>query len=219
MTRGGILALTLVVAACTGSVAPTSTTSPPSLPTTAQGVFEQLVEALQARDHARAARLTDQSQIALLAVAEGLGPREVTALTAADLEAVASNFWSGFSSQLESSLGVGLRGLRAGQIRDAQAGAARFAVVELTLPSDASVRRLVIRDTPSGWVIDLVASFPSPLLGFIPAAAEVIRVTGDEKLKGDLIGFEDSILFVLDDPDMPSQLNQAALAALEAIVR
>jgi hypothetical protein len=219
MTRGGILALTLVVAACTGSVAPTSTTSPPSLPTTAQGVFEQLVEALQARDHARAARLTDQSQIALLAVAEGLGPREVTALTAADLEAVASNFWSGFSSQLESSLGVGLRGLRAGQIRDAQAGAARFAVVELTLPSDASVRRLVIRDTPSGWVIDLVASFPSPLLGFIPDAAEVIRVTGDEKLKGDLIGFEDSILFVLDDPDMPSQLNQAALAALEAIVR
>jgi hypothetical protein len=219
MMRGGILALALVVAGCTGSVAPTSTTSPPSLPTTAQGVFEQLVEALQARDHARAARLTDQSQIALLAVAEGLGPREVTALTAADLEAVASNFWSGFSSQLESSLGVGLRGLRAGQIRDAQAGAARFAVVELTLPSDASVRRLVIRDTPSGWVIDLVASFPSPLLGFIPDAAEVIRVTGDEKLKGDLIGFEDSILFVLDDPDMPSQLNQAALAALEAIVR
>lgn len=219
MMRGGILALALVVAACTGSVAPTSTTSPPSLPTTAQGVFEQLVEALQAGDHARAARLTDQSQIPLLAVAEGLGPREVTALTAADLEAVASNFWSGFSSQLQASLGVGLRGLRAGEIRDAQAGAARFAVVELTLPSDASVRRLVIRDTPAGWVIDLVASFPSPVLGFIPDAAEVIRVTGDEKLKGDLIGFEDSILFVLDDPDMPPQLNQAALAALEAIVR
>ena len=219
MMRRSILVLALVVTACTGGEIPTTSTEPPSLPTSPQEVFAQLVEALRAGDHRRAAMLTDQSQIPLLAVAEGLGTREVSALTPADLDVVASNFWSGFSSQLESSLGLGLPGLRAGQIEDAQAGASRFAVVELTLPADASVRRLVIRDTPEGWVIDLVASFPSPLLGFIPEAAEVIRVTGDETLKGDLEGFEDSILFVLDDPDTPPQLNQAALAALEAIVR
>lgn len=214
-----LAALVLATAACADGAAPASTTEVRSVPVSPEAVFDQLVEALESGETMRAAELTDPAQVTLLAVAEGIGSREIVELTDRDRELIASNFWGGFAAQLRSSLRGGLAALGSGEIGHTEAGASRFAVVELESSADAAVRRVVIRDTPSGWVIDLLATFPSPLLERVPAAAEVVRLSGDHDLRQDLISYEDSIRYVLDDSGASPQLNQAAVAALEAIGR
>ena len=208
----------VVFAACSGT--PTASTEPVEDPPglTPESVFDALIDAVGRTDHPAAADLTDPAQIPLLALAEGVEAGRVAEFTDADRQAVAANFWAGFASQLEASLGVSIGDLRQGDvIRTFESTG--FATVDLVLGSDASVRRLVVRDTPSGWVVDLIASFPSPLLGLIPDAAQAIRASGDGTLLGDLRGYEVSVRYLLADPEADALLNQAATAALEAIVR
>jgi hypothetical protein len=213
-----LIALSLVLAACAANSSPEPDSDEGPVPTSPEGVVLQLLEALQAGEADRAGELTDPLQFPLLAIAEGVGPREIASLTPADFTVVASNFWSGFAAQLESTLGRGLAGVRVGDATRSEAGDSRFASVDLLLP-DASTRRVVLRDTPVGWVIDLIASFPSPLLTRVPEAANVIRLSGDEGLRENMFGYEDSILFIFDDSTTEALLNQAAIAALEAIAR
>ncbi|HSJ26803.1 MAG TPA: hypothetical protein VLB67_01235 [Acidimicrobiia bacterium] len=189
-------------------------------PASPEEVFSLLSVALDESDFSSAAQLSDSSQFPILAIAEGKGPREAAALTSADLRAVGANFWSGFATQLRSAVDAGLADLAAGPATRSVAGNSEFATIELTLPREASVRTIVLRDTTEGWVVDLIASFPSPLLGLVPNAAQVIRSSGDVGLREALTGYEDSVNFVLERSGVDEpMLNQAALAALEAIVR
>ncbi len=212
-----VVALALVLAACAADSSPQP--DPDNGPvTTPEGLALQLLEALRAGEEDRAAEMTDDLQFPLLAIAEGVGPREIASLTTADFAVVASNFWSGFSDQLKSTLGTGLPGVSVGDVTFSEAGDSRFASVDLLLP-DASTRRLVLRDMPEGWLIDLIASFPSPVLTRVPEAANVIRLSGDDDLRENMFGYEDSILFIFDESTTEPLLNQAATAALEAIAR
>lgn len=213
------LSCCLVLSACGGESQPTSTSIESRPNTTPEVAFAELVEALEAGEPERTAALTDPLQIPLLVIAEGVQARQVADLTAADRTLVAVNFWKGFAEQLSSSLGAGFAQLQSGELGRVEVAGSQFAVVDLVLPADASARRLVFRDTDEGWVVDLIASFPSPLLGLIPDAAQAIRASRDAELSETLRTYEASVRFVLADDEIDPRLNQAATAALEAIVR
>ena len=214
-----VVALSLAVSACTGGSVPETSPDDAGHPDSPDAVFTALVEALAADGFDSAATLTDPAQITVLAIAEGAEPRQVATFSEEDRAAVAANFWSGFSEQLRSSIGGGLGDLAAGDfVRHSEAGA-QFATVDLVSADGSPIRRLVLRNTADGWLVDLLASFPAPLLGLIPGAAQGIRSLGDERLLADLRSYEASVAFVLADPDADPLLTQAAMAALEAIVR
>lgn len=214
-----VVALSLVLSACLGGSVPEPVPDEAGSPDSPEAVFDALVEALATDAFDTAATLTDPAQITVLAIAEGAEPRQVATFSEEDRAAVAANFWSGFSEQLRSSIGGGLGDLGAGDfVRRDEAGA-QFATVVLSSTEDSPVRRLVLRNTANGWLVDLLASFPAPLLGLIPGAAQGIRSLGNEQLLTDLRSYETSVAFVLADPDADPLLSQAATAALEAIVR
>ncbi|HVR33779.1 MAG TPA: hypothetical protein VMS74_13855 [Acidimicrobiia bacterium] len=214
-----VVALCLALSACLGGSVPETPSDEASPPDSPEAVFDELVEALANDAFDTAATLTDPAQITVLAIAEGAEPRQVATFSEDDRTAVAANFWSGFSEQLRSTIGGGLGDLGVGDfVRRDEAGA-QFATVDLLSTDGSPVRRLVLRNTADGWLVDLLASFPAPLLGLIPGAAQGIRSLGDEQLLADLRSYETSVAFVLADPDADPLLSQAAMAALEAIVR
>lgn len=209
----------LALVGCGGESPQTSTSLESQVNPTPEAVFTELVDALGEGEPERTAALTDPLQIPLLVIAEGVEARQVADLTATDRTMAVANFWQGFATQLSSSLGTELSQLQRGEFRRLEIGGSQFATVELVLPADASVRRLVLRNTDEGWVVDLIASFPSPLLGLIPDAAQAIRASGDEELRQTLRAYEVSVRFILADDEIDPRLHQAATAALEAIVR
>ena len=221
MTGRWTIATVLVglIIACGGAAEPTTTTAADAAVAPPEEVFAELVEALRNDDLEPVAALTDPSQIPLLALAEGLDARSVAELTSADEAAVAMNFWQGFAEQLRASIGVDLADLRIESIERAGVDDTEFAAVELIYGRDASMRRMVLRNTDDGWVVDLIASFPSPLLGQIPNAAQLIRSSNIPALTDSLRGYEPSVRFLLEDSDLDPVLIQAGTAALEAIVR
>lgn len=208
-----------LLVACEGPAEPTTTTLEAPAPSTPEAVFAELVEALGSEDFESVANLTDPSQVPLLAIAEGLDARSVVELTSADRAAVSMNFWQGFAEQLQASIGVDLVDLRVESVDRIDVGGTEFATVELVYGRDASMRRMVLRHSEEGWVVDLIASFPSPLLGQIPNAAQLIRSNGDLALSDSLRGYEPSVRFVLEEPGLDPLLIQAGTAALESIVR
>jgi hypothetical protein len=216
--RAVVIVVALALVSCGADSAPEPDVEEAPPPASPEGVVHQLVEALRADEPEQAAALTDPLQFPLLAIAEGVGPRDIPSLTTEELAMVATNFWSGFATQIKSTLGTGLAGVRTGDVASSEAGGSRFASVDLLLP-DASTRRIVLRDTPTGWLIDLIASFPSPVLTRVPEAANVIRLSDDDGLRETMFGYEDSIRFILDESTTEPLLNQAAIAALEAIAR
>ena len=219
MRRSFPLALSLALVACGGSAEPTTTTVVALAPSTPEAAFADLVEALGSDDLESMTELTDLAQIPLLAIAEGLDARSVSELTSTDRAAVSANFWQGFTEQLRASVGVDLADLRVDSVDRVDVGGTEFATVELVYSRDASARRMVLRNSDAGWVVDLIASFPSPMLGQIPNAAHLIRSLGDPSLTDSLRGYEPSVRFVLEDPGLDPLLNQAGIAALEAIIR
>jgi hypothetical protein len=208
-----------LLVACGGEAEPTTTTEADLPGATPEVVFAGLVEALRSDDLESVAALTDPSQIPLLAIAEGLDARSVAALNEADRAAVSNNFWQGFAAQMRASIGVELDDLRVESVDRVDIGDSEFATVELVNGRDGSARRMVLRNTDAGWVFDLIASFPSPMLGQIPNAAQLIRSIGDPSLTETLRGYEPSVRFLLEDAGLDPLLNQVGTAALEAIVR
>ena len=219
MRRAFGLVSMLFLVACGGSAESTTTTVEALAPSTPEAVFAQLVDALGTDDLDTVTALTDPAQIPLLAIAEGLDARSVSELTSTDRAAVSANFWQGFAEQLRASVGVDLSDLRVESVDRVDVGSTEFATVELVYSRDASARRMVLRNSDAGWVVDLIASFPSPLLGQIPNAAQLIRSLGDPSLTDILRGYEPSVRFVLEAPGLDPLLNQAGTAALEAIIR
>ncbi|MEX1004993.1 MAG: hypothetical protein WD990_10945 [Acidimicrobiia bacterium] len=209
----------LLLGACGGGADSTTTTLDTPAPSTPEAVFAELVEALSSDDLESVVDLTDPAQVPLLAIAEGHDARSVAAFTAADRAAVSMNYWQGFAEQLRASIGVDLADLQIDSVDRIEVGETEFAAVELVLGRDASTRRMVLRNSADGWVVDLIASFPSPLLGQIPDAAQLIRSTGIPALTDSLRGYEPSVRFVLEDAGLDPLLVQAGTAALEAIVR
>lgn len=213
------IALCLILSACRGGTVPSSTTVVERLPATPEAVFGALLDALDADDFETAAQLTDSGQMTLLAIAEGVEARQVALLSSTDRRRIARNFWSTFHAQLEASIGTELANLPVGEVERRAAGDVEFARIDLGSGEDAGRRRLVVRQTPRGWAVDLIASFPSALMGLIPDAAQAIRAAGDQVLMDDLGGYEASVRFILADPTLDAVLSQAATAALESIVR
>lgn len=213
-----LLVLTVLLAACSGGVDPASTTIPPANDDY-EAVFERWVTALETSDFETAADVTIEVQIPLLALAEGLSGSQVAALTDADRVAIASNFWSGFIGQAEPMLGSPVGSLRVEDWMETVAGGTDFAVAELFRSSDASVRRVVLRDTADGWKLDLISSFPSAMINLVPDAAQVIRASGDARLLDDMRAWQPSVELVIAETTEDPLLNQAGLSALEAIIR
>ena len=217
--RAFAMALGLLLVACGGGAEPTTTTVAAPAPSTPEAVFAELVEALGSADLESVAELTDPAQVPLLAIAEGLDARSVAELTSTDRTAVSTNFWQGFAEQLRASIGVDLADLRVDSVDRVEVGDTEFATVELVYGRDASARRMVLRNSDAGWVVDLIASFPSPMLGQIPNAAQLIRSIGDPSLTDSLRGYEPSVRFLLEDPGLDPLLYQAGTAALVASAR
>lgn len=213
------LMLCLLLSACSSGTVPSSTTIVEQLPATPEAVFAGLLDALDDDDYESAARLTDSRQVTLLAIAEGIEARQVALVTSADRSLIARNFWSSFHAQLEVSLGSELVDLPRGELERLAVDEVEFARIDLAADDEAALRRLVVRESPTGWTVDLIASFPSALLGLIPDTAQAIRASGDQVLLDDLRGYETSVRFVLADPTIDPLLRQAATAALESIVR
>lgn len=214
------IGLCLILSACTGGTVPSSTTVVEEPPATPEEAFAELLDALDDDDYERAARLTDSRQMTLLAIAEGVEARQVAQVNSADRSLIARNFWSSFHAQLEVSLGSELSNLPRGEVERRALDGVEFARIDLaSVGDDAAPRRLVAREESTGWTVDLIASFPSALLGLIPDAAQAIRAVGDQILLEDLHGYEVSVRFILADPTIDPLLSQAATAALESIVR
>lgn len=214
-----VVALAVALVACTGGGEPASTTSDVVRSDSHVSTFEALVEALERGDFDTAATLSVPNQASLLALAEGLSGAQVAALTDADRQLVIANFWAGFVDQLEPTFGSPLTALRTDAWTESNVGGVDFAVAELFRGSDASVRQMVLQRTDGGWAIDLLASFPAALINLVPDAAQLIRATGDVRLLADLRGWQASVEFVVAGSGDDPVLNQAGLAALEAIVR
>ena len=210
--------LTVLLAACSGGVEPSSTTIPPATDDY-EAVFERWVTALETSDFETAADLTIGVQIPLLALAEGLSGSQVATLTEADREAIAANFWSGFIDQAEPMLGSPVGSLRAEDWVETVAGGTNFALADLFRSSDASVRRIVFMNSADGWKLDLIASFPSAMINLVPDAAQVIRAIGDGRLLEDMRAWQPSVELVIAETTEDPVLNQAGLSALEAIIR
>lgn len=217
MRRAVVLAV--VLAACSGGGASSSTSTVAAPADSHAAAFEALVEALEADDFATAADLSSGRQASLLALAEGLSGAQVAALTDADRQMVIANFWAGFVTQLQPTLGSPLSALRTDGWTEVTVGEVDFATAELFRGSDASVRRMVLVEADGQWTVDLVASFPAALINLIPDAAQIIRATGDARLLDELQSWRSSVEFIIAHTEDDPVLNQAALAALEAIVR
>lgn len=212
------LVLTVLLAACSGGVEPSSTTIP-LVTEDYEAVFERWVTALEMSDFETAADLTIGVQIPLLALAEGFSGTHVATLTEADRTMIAVNFWKGFIGQAEPMLGSPVGSLRAEDWVETVAGGTNFALADLFRSSDASVRGIVLRNTADGWKLDLIASFPSAMINLVPDAAQVIRATGDNRLLEDMRSWQPSVELVIAESADDPVVNQAGLAALEAIIR
>ena len=219
--RGAIALVVTMLGACSGTGgAVTTTTAPvPARAASPTETVNRLLEALRRSDLAEAAGLVDPDQLPLVALTEGEMPRAVAGMEPTELRTVGENFWAGFVDQFGTFLSVDVGDLRVESVVERRAGRSDFAQVEVVLGVDASRRSFVCRRVQSGWVLDLVASFPSPLLVAIPGAFDAVRQSGDAELIAVMKGLEDSARYVLEDGTAVPELNQAALAAVEAIER
>lgn len=214
------LAFLVLLAACTGGGVQTTTsvvTTRPG-PGAPEETFDSLRRALAGGDDQWAAALTDPGQFALVASADGADAAVVMALDIAERLAVGANFWGGFRERFALVAGVDVGSLSVGDATTRTVDGVGFSSGEFLNRLDGSGRTIVLRQLDDGaWVVDLVATFPSPLLLAVPEAVEGARRDGEPAFVEELRGLEHSIRWLLSSDDLDPQIQQAGLAALQAI--
>jgi hypothetical protein len=166
-------------------------------------VATAVLDALAAGDAQTAAALTIEEQMVWLAMAEGASLQEAAGLLDGGAEAVAVNYWTGFT-QLGEVPPVAIS-----SIMETMIGDHTFAVVSL---GGADALRLVLRSEPE-WKLDVVASFGSTLAARLADAVEVVAANsgdGADRLRVVLRNQRDSVEMASAD----SGLNETARQAL-----
>lgn len=217
-----VAVVVIAVAACTSAPAGSndpdaSQTLDPVEAASGSEALDVLRRALTAGDDAAAAAVTDVTQLPLVALADGADADLVAALTAAELQAVGVNFWAGFRERFElvAGLDAGALEVRDTTVRDVEG--VQFAAGDFVNRVDGSGRTIVVRDVDGQWVVDLVATFPSPLLLAVPESVAESMRRGQAELVDALRALEPSIRWVLTSESVEPDLEQAAIAALQAI--
>ena len=180
-------------------------------------MLDLLRRALATADDAAAAAVTDMAQLELVALGDGADADVVSGLTSAELRSVGANFWAGFRERFALVAGIEAGALEVGETTERTVQGRRFVSGALIHRLDGSERTIVVRESDGRWVVDLVATFPSPLLLAVPeAVGEAMRRGSVEVVEG-LRDLEPSVRWVLTSDDVDPELEQAAIAALQSI--
>lgn len=222
---GVVLATVLLVtvSAC-GSGAdevPTTTAAPETPPGAAQPeqAVAEVLRSLVSDNYRRAAELTVDGQMVLVALAEGAPVSEARLVAGQASEVVGENYWAGFAESLEGFLGYGPDDIRIGEISRFEVEGSNFARVEVFVPLDGSIRTFLVAED-DGWKVDVIGTFSSGLAGKLATAAETVRSDPDGAELLDLMrAHEASLLAALEDPRIGPEHRQAVLAAVEALRR
>ncbi len=220
------VAVALVLAACdaprvesTTAAAPVGTVLVSPSP---EEAVQRLLGALAEGRFDEAATLVPAEQWSLVALAEGADLADVADVYRSGGLDVGINFWSGFTTGMADTLGVGPAALRVGDVRRFVAGGRSFAEVNVYQAKDASFRRIVTVADDSGWAVDVVASFAEALVPRLAQEADKVLSTsgGDAATVLEAMrGAEASFRAVVSLDRVSPELYQAAVVAVEAITR
>jgi len=204
----GLLAISLAVllGACS-SGGQVTTTLAAGASQSSEAVATLVLASLTAGDAETAAANTIVEQMAWLAMAEGASLQEAADLLDYGAEAVAINYWTGFT-QLGAVPPVAIT-----SIVETRIGEHTFAVVSLGGADDL---RIVLRTDPE-WKVDVVASFGSTLVARLADAVEVVAANsgqGADLLRRVLGDQRDSVEMAAAD----TSLNETARQALADLV-
>ena len=155
----------------------------------------------------------------VVALIEGVKPSDAELLQTTGTEQVARNFWVGFRESLEEALEADTIDLRIGEVRPFTVADQEFASVNVLFPLEGSARTFVVKDSPDGWKVDVVATFAPALVPKLPEVTDAVRREGSESLLGVMRTLDPSLQAVLEANDPDPTLSQAITAALEAIRR
>ncbi len=164
--------------------------------------------------------LTAPGQMVIVALAEGVSVDDALLLQTTGVDVVARNFWTGFRQSLRDALGEDTIDVRIGEVERFAVEGTSFARVPVLFPLDGADRTFYVMETPSGWVIDVIATFAPALVPKIPELADAVRRNPDAAELGEVLrSLDPSLEVVAQDADTDVAVMQAVVAALEAIRR
>lgn len=215
-----LAALLLLLAACSEPVADTTTVTVaiPGSPSPEQAVAA-LFRNLNTGDFEAAAELTVPGQMVVVAMAEGSSVATGNDLLAEGSLQVGARFWESFTDSLTGFLGYEADEVFIEGVTRYVAAGTDFAVLDVLIPLEPGVRRIVTREG-DGWHIDVIASFAPALVPKLTAAGELVRA---DPAGGDLLEAmrdqEPSLELILTEPGLGAQMQQAVFQALEVLRR
>ena len=198
-----------LLGACSAGGEPT-TTVPADSAQTSEAVATLVLDALSAGDAGVVAANTALEQMVWLAMAEGASLQEAATLLDEGAEAVAVNYWLGFT---ESAT---VPPVAISSVVETNVGDHTFAVVSLGGTNDL---RLVLRSDPA-WKVDVVASFGSTLVARLADVVEVVAANsgdGAERLREVLVDQKDSVDVASGDAGLEETARQALVDLAESL--
>lgn len=178
-----------------------------------------LLSSLEAGEYDQAVTFGITEQLPVVALAEGASLEQVSGLMASGDVAVGANFWKSFTEGLGTFVGVAPEQVRLAGVTPFEVEGRRFARVAVEFPNDPNMRSFVVQDD-NGWKIDLLASFAPALAGRLEAAVAGLRAEPDAADVLDFVAAQrPSLQAVLEDPNLPPEVDQDVRAALLAIAR
>lgn len=209
-----LILVSLVLAACgdTETNSDVVVTEPLVGSATPELAVSAIVRAIGQDDAAMLEANTATDQLGLLALVEGASTPDALAALGFASEQVSATFWSSFGEQIEDFVGAGVEDIRIGAISSVDVPGARYATVEVMFPLDAADRVFVVTER-SGWVVDLVATFPGAFVPNIPLAVERASSPGVDPALLDSIRGQSVSLDVLEAIGVDERMAEAIAAA------
>lgn len=176
-----LLTLSIALAACGEVDAVSSTsTSPPQLPERPELAVDQMVAALMLGDVAAIRRLTSDRQLAVIIALEGGGTAELAAMLELGVpDDAATNFWQAFVEGFPELVGESIEDMEFGLPSDRNVAGTRFVSYPVAFDTSLAATEWFVRETSSGWQIDLLATFAGP---FATSLESLVRRTIDEEV-------------------------------------
>ena len=157
----GLILSVLLVAGCSGDADVTESTQPEMRPVE---VTEQWFEAMSTGDFATAGILVEPVGVAIIAAVESnLRSDELVGLLQDGFpDDLRDSYWSGFRSDFETFSGTEFDQITVGTAQSV-AGTSDFISVDLS--ADTMAGQVFLRNTESGWQIDMSATVGPALVG------------------------------------------------------
>jgi hypothetical protein len=211
-----ILAVAVILAACSGEVSPADTTVSADLGP--EQVVEELLHAITEGRFEDTSALTDHRQAGLLALAEGAEVNEVVEAVDDDTGGVAANFWSGFAQSLDPSFTP--EGATIEQGETTESGGERYVQVVFTDVSGEARIFYLRRD--GVWKVDLLATFAPVVAERLTPRVEALLSSANPHaatLVGWLHRSTPSLEVAAANPALDATTHQSLLALIERITR